>query len=104
MKPNKATVVAVLGSTQTLAWGSSYYLPAILGGPIAAGVGLSTRVFFGVFSVSLLLGAAIAPYIGVLIDRHGGRAVLTASSVIIAAGLALLGLAQGIIGLTAAWL
>jgi predicted MFS family arabinose efflux permease len=104
MKPNKVTVVAVLGSTQTLAWGSSYYLPAILGGPIAAGLGLSTSVFFGVFSVSLLLGAAIAPYIGVLIDRHGGRAVLTASSVIIAAGLALLGLAQGIIGLTAAWL
>src|SRR3954454_9568816 len=104
MKPNKVTVVAVLGSTQTLAWGSSYYLPAILGGPIAAGLGLSTSVFFGVFSVSLLLGAAIAPYIGVLIDRHGGRTVLTASSVIIGAGLALLGLAQGIIGLTAAWL
>jgi MFS family permease len=104
MKPNKVTVVAVLGSTQTLAWGSSYYLPAILGGPIAAGLGLSTSVFFGVFSVSLLLGAAIAPYIGALIDRHGGRAVLTASSLIIAAGLALLGLAQGIVGLTVAWL
>jgi MFS family permease len=104
MKPNKVTVVAVLGSTQTLAWASSYYLPAVLGAPIAAGLGLSTTVFFGVFSVSLLLGAAIAPYIGALIDRHGGRAVLTASSLVIAAGLALLGLAQGIVGLTIAWL
>jgi MFS family permease len=61
-------------------------------------------VFFGVFSAALLLGAAVGPYVGTLIDRHGGRAVLTASSLVIAAGLTLLGLAQGVVGLTAAWL
>jgi hypothetical protein len=33
-------VVAALGTTQTLAWGSSYYLPAILAEPIAQGLGL----------------------------------------------------------------
>jgi MFS family permease len=104
LKPTKTTVVAVLGSTQTLAWASSYYLPAVLGAPIATGLGLSTSVFFGVFSAALLLGAAVGPYVGTLIDRHGGRAVLTASSLVIAAGLALLGLAQGVVGLTAAWL
>ena len=104
MTPSKVTVVAVLGSTQTLAWGSSYYLPAVLGAPIAAGLNLSPSVFFGVFSLALLLGAAVGPYIGSLIDRHGGRAVLAASSLVIAGGLALLGLAQGIVGLTSAWL
>ena len=104
MRPSKTIVVTVLGSTQTLAWGSSYYLPAVLGAPIAAGLGLSTSVFFGVFSLALLLGAAVGPYIGTLIDRHGGRAVLTTSSLVIAAGLALLGLAQGVVGLIAAWL
>lgn len=104
MKPGKPVVVAVLGSTQTLAWGSSYYLPAVLGAQIAHGLDLSTSVFFGIFSISLLLGAAIAPYIGALIDRHGGRMILTGSSLIIAAGLALLGLAQGVAGLTIAWL
>lgn len=104
MKRSKSAVVAVLGSTQTLAWGSSYYLPAVLGAPIAAGLGVTISVFFGIFSVSLLLGAAISPYIGALIDRHGGRAVLTASSLVIAAGLLLLGLAQGVTGLIAAWL
>jgi MFS family permease len=99
-----ATVVAALGTAQTLAWGSSYYLPAVLGGPIAAGLGLSPSVFFGAFSAALLLGAAVGPYVGTLIDRHGGRAVLTGSSLVIAVGLALLGLAQGIVGLTVAWL
>ncbi|MFN9094120.1 MAG: MFS transporter, partial [Alphaproteobacteria bacterium] len=38
---SKARVVTVLGTTQTLAWGSSYYLPAILAAPIAEDLGLS---------------------------------------------------------------
>jgi MFS family permease len=104
MNRSRAIVVAALGSTQTLAWASSYYLPAILGAPIAAGLGLSTSMFFGIFSGSLLLQAAIGPWIGRLIDDYGGRSVLTASNLVIAAGLAALALAQGILGLTAAWL
>jgi MFS family permease len=87
-----------------LAWASSYYLPAILGAPIAAALGLPASVFFGIFSASLLLGAAISPWVGRLIDDHGGRAVLTASNAVLAMGLALLGLAQGIVSLTIAWL
>src|SRR5947209_18995872 len=98
MKPAKTTVVAVLGSTQTLSWASSYYLPAVLGAPIAAGLGLSTSVFFGVFSAALLLGAAIGPYVGTLIDRHGGRVILTASNIVLAAGLVILGLAADAFG------
>jgi len=97
-------VVSVLGTTQTLAWASSYYLPAVLGAPIAAGLGLSTSVFFGVFSAALLLGAAIGPYVGTLIDRRGGRIILTASNLVLAAGLAMLCLAADVFGLTAAWL
>jgi MFS family permease len=104
MNRGRATVVAVLGSTQTLAWASSYYVPAILGVPIAAGLGVSPSVFFGAFSASLLLPAAIGPWIGRLIDQYGGRAVLTTSNAVLAAGLAMLGICQGPIGLTLAWL
>jgi MFS family permease len=104
MRPGRTIVVAALGTTQTLAWASSYYLPAILGAPIAAALGLSANVFFGIFSASLLLGAAISPWVGRLIDDHGGRAVLAASNVVLAAGLAVLGLAQGVVSLTVAWL
>jgi MFS family permease len=97
-------VVASLGSTQTLAWASSYYLPAILGAPIATGLGLPVSLFFGIFSSALLLAAAIGPWVGRLIDQHGGRAVLSVSNVVLAAGLTVLGLAQGIASLTIAWL
>ena len=44
------TVVAVLGTTQTLAWASSFYLPAILGVPIAHALGIAPTLFFGLFS------------------------------------------------------
>jgi predicted MFS family arabinose efflux permease len=101
---NRAFVVAGLGTTQTLAWASSFYLPAILGGPIAAALGIAPNMFFGLFSAALLLSAATAPYVGTLIDRHGGRVVLIASNVVLSAGLALLGLAQGVASLALAWI
>jgi predicted MFS family arabinose efflux permease len=101
---SKSVVVTALGSTQTLAWASSYYLPAILGAPIAEALGLAPSLFFAVFSVALLLSSALAPNIGRIIDRHGGRAVLAASNAVLAAGLAMLGLSQGLSGLCIAWL
>jgi MFS family permease len=97
------TVVAVLGTTQTLAWASSFYLPAILAVPIAQALGIAPTLFFGLFSGALLLSAATAPLVGQLIDRHGGRAVLAASNLVLSAGLALLGLAQGVLSLAIAW-
>jgi MFS family permease len=97
-------VVAALGSTQTLAWASSYYLPAILGAPIAAALGLSPSIFFGIFSIALLLSAAAGPLVGKIIDRHGGRGMLAASNLVLALGLVLMARADGIIGLVVAWI
>ena len=51
-------VVIALGSAQTLAWGSTYYLPAILAAPMARDLGVSTGVVFGAFSAALLVAAA----------------------------------------------
>src|SRR5258707_7823009 len=104
MNRGRATVVAVLGSTQTLAWASSYYVPAILGVPIAAGLGVAPSVFFGAFSASLLLSVAIGPWIGRLIDQYGGRAVLTTSNAVLAACFALLCICHGPISLNLPWL
>jgi MFS family permease len=99
----RVTVVAALGTTQTIAWASSYYMPAILGAPIAGALHLTTSVFFGLFSGALLLSAVVGPSIGRLIDRHGGRILLTASNLVIAAGLVILAAAHGITGLVIAW-
>jgi MFS family permease len=104
MAANRITVVAALGSTQTLAWASSYYLPAILGAPIADALGLSPSVFFGVFSMALLASAAAGPVVGKIIDRHGGREMLAASNLVLALGLVLLARAQGVAGLVLAWI
>jgi MFS family permease len=104
MRHRVGTVVAMLGTTQTLAWASSFYLPAILGVPIAKALGIAPTLFFGLFSGALLLSAATAPMVGQLIDRHGGRMVLAASNLVLSAGLVLLGLTQGVLSLAIAWI
>jgi hypothetical protein len=95
MRARSTLTVAVIGTTQTLAWASSYYLPAILADPIAAGLGVPKSLFFGFFSGSLLLQAALGPMIGKAIDRHGGRDVLVLSNLVLAAGLGWLALRTG---------
>jgi MFS family permease len=100
---SRTVVVTALGTAQTLAWASSYYLPAILADPVAAGLGLSRDLFFLAFSLSLLIAAFAGPAVGRLIDRHGGRGVLMASNLVFAAGLAALAGASGPISLFAAW-
>jgi|SRR6476659_674594 predicted MFS family arabinose efflux permease len=104
MKGHQLPLIAALGTTQTLAWASSYYLPAILADPIAHDLGVSSNWIFAAFSVALVISAVLGPRIGRQIDRVGGRQVLALSSLTIAGGLALLGLASSIPMLVAAWL
>jgi MFS family permease len=103
VRARSALTVAAIGTTQTLAWGSSYYLPAVLADPIAVGLGIPKSVFFGFFSGSLLLQAALGPAIGKAIDRHGGRGILALSNLVLAAGLVWLAFAEGTVGLAGAW-
>ena len=99
----RVTVVVALGTTQTIAWASSYYMPAILGAPIASALHLPTSVFFALFSGALLLSAVVGPAVGRLIDRQGGRNLLAASNLVIAAGLLILAAAHSVTGLVIAW-
>jgi MFS family permease len=96
-------VVAALGTSQTLAWASSYYLPAILADPMAADLGVSRAVVFGAFSASLLISAALGPAVGRSIDRRGGRGVLVWSNVVLAVGLVVLAVAPGPVVFVAGW-
>ena len=98
------SVVATLGTTQTIAWASSYYLPAVLADPIARDLGVAPGLVFAAFSVALLVSGALGPLAGRLIDQRGGRAVLCASNVILAVGLLLLAAATGPVMLFAGWL
>jgi MFS family permease len=103
-RAGRTRVVATLGTAQTLAWGSSYYLPAVLAAPMAAELGLKVSTVFALFSLALLVSAAVGPGSGALIDRHGGRPVLMGTNVLFAVGLVALGCAQGVWGLAGGWL
>ncbi len=97
-------IIIALGTTQTLAWASSMYLPAILADPIARDLGVSSNWVFAAFSASLVISALLGPRIGRQIDLVGGRPVLSMSNLIFAAGLALLGFSTSLPVMTAAWL
>src|SRR3954466_1262490 len=101
--PRTTTVVVALGTSQTLAWASSYYIPAILAVPMARDLGLSTAWVFGSFSAALLLTAVLGPAVGRVIDARGGRDVLVVPTLVLAAGRVGLAFARGPIGLAAAW-
>src|SRR3546814_13946600 len=98
-----AGIVTRLGIAQTLAWASSYYLPAMLAAPMARDLGVSTPTVFAAFSAALIISALLGPYAGHLIDRYGGRPVLAVISIIFAAGPAGLGRAPGRPGPLAGW-
>jgi predicted MFS family arabinose efflux permease len=97
-------IILALGTTQTLAWASSYYIPAILADPIARDLGISSNWIFAAFSASLVLSALLGPRIGRQIDLVGGRSMLSISNLTLAAGLVLLGLTSSIPMLVIAWL
>lgn len=96
-------LIGVIGLTQILAWGSTFYLPAVLATPIALDSGWSLGNVVAGLSWGLLVAGFSAPRAGRLIDRFGGRPVLAASSVLLAAGLALLGLAPSLAIYFLAW-
>ena len=104
MSQRQLPIILALGTTQTLAWASSYYLPALLADPMARDLGVSSNWIFGAFSASLVISALLGPRIGRQIDLVGGRQVLSASSLTIAAGLVLLGVSQSVAVMAIAWL
>ena len=86
VEPTLLRTVAPLGTAQTLAWASSYYLPAMLATPMARDLGVSAPTVFAAFSLALIVLALIGPWAGQWIDRHGGRRVLMATNLVFCPG------------------
>lgn len=103
MLTRRTGTVAALGSAQTLAWASSYYLPAMLAAPMARDLGVTMPTVFAAFSVALIVSALLGPHAGRAIDRWGGRPVLMATNLVFALGLVSMGLSEGVLGLFGAW-
>lgn len=105
--PNLSSPTAVvlgLGTAQTLAFASTYYLPALLAEPMARDLGVDRATVFAAFSLAMGVSALVGPAAGRRIDAHGGRGLLSLTSLGFALGLLALSAVQGLWSLVAAWL
>jgi predicted MFS family arabinose efflux permease len=93
---DRRVVITALGIAQILAWGTSFYFPAVFAEPIVKDTGWSLGFVVGGTSIGLLTAGLISPQVGRIIDVRGGRPILLASSLFYAAGLALVGLSHAL--------
>jgi predicted MFS family arabinose efflux permease len=96
-------IVATLGLLQILAWGSTFYLLAVLGRPIAADTGWPFAGVIGGVSLALLIAGLISPFVGRTIAVRGGRPVLAAGAALLALGLAGMALSPNLPAYLFAW-
>ena len=86
-------IVAALGLTQIIGYGTLYYSFGALAPSMAAEFGWSQEWVYGVLSASLLVGGCVAPTSGRLADRYGAAKVMAWGSAAAAAALVLCALA-----------
>ncbi len=96
-------LIAALGVTMIVGYGSVFYSFSLLLGPVQAELGAPKQLLVGAFSLALLAWGLCSPWVGLRIDRHGGRGVMTAGSLISGVLLLALSQAQSALGFTLAW-
>ena len=97
------TAVFALGIGQIIAWGTTLYALGVLGTPIMKDTGWSRTLVFGGLTAGLLVSGLISTSVGRIIDRRGGRIVMTVGSVVTAVGLGVLALVQDPWSYLAVW-
>ena len=91
------SIVAVLGVTQIVGYGTLFYSYPILVPAMARDLAVAPQVLFGVLSVGLLLGGLAGPRLGRAMDRHGAPHAMVIGSGLAAVLLAGAALAPGIV-------
>jgi predicted MFS family arabinose efflux permease len=82
MSAGPRRLVAVLALTQTVGYGVLFYAFPVLLVPIATDLRASTATVAGAVTVAILVGVVAAVPVGRWLDRHGGRALMTAGSLL----------------------
>ncbi|MEQ8663161.1 MAG: MFS transporter [Gammaproteobacteria bacterium] len=70
-------LIGLLGCAQIVSWGALYYGFSLFVVPMQATFGWSLTALNGALSAGLLVAGLCAYPIGALIDRHGGRSVMS---------------------------
>ncbi|WP_449411275.1 hypothetical protein [Methylobacterium komagatae] len=84
---------AALGLTQIILWGGSFFLTAVIVGPVVESTGWPQGLVIGSLSLAILISGLLSPWIGTQIRRFGGRPVLVAGTLVMALGLVLMAMA-----------
>lgn len=95
--------ICALGIAQIISWGSLYYAFSFLITPLMEASGGDKPSVFAAFSFGLLISGLLSAPVGALIDRVGGRGVMTAGSIGAAGLLALLSQVHSVFALYAVW-
>ncbi len=98
-----ATAVIALGITQIIAWGSTIYALGVLAKPIATDTGWSMDFVIGGITCGLLASGVVSTTVGRLIDKYGGRRVMTLGSALMALAQTAVALAPSAPLYLAAW-
>jgi MFS family permease len=96
-------VVRILAFTQIMSWGAIYYAITILAPGIERELGWRPEIVFGAFSWSLLVAGIASTPVGILLDRFGGRYVMSIGSALAGIGMIALGAAHSVALYFAAW-
>src|SRR5438045_9338952 len=88
-----AVLISALGIAQIISWGSLFYAIGVLGPAMRRDLGVSELYLFSAFTAGLIVSGTLAPTMGRLIDRRGGRLVLSLGSVLAIVALLMLAFA-----------
>ena len=84
---SRPDVVAALAVSTTIGYGVLYYAFSVLLEPMSTDLGISAPTVTGALTLAVLVSAALAIPVGRWLDRHGGRALMTAGSLLGAAAV-----------------
>lgn len=96
-------VVCAIGVGQIFAWGTSFYLIAMLAAPVAQETGWPMTWIVAGQSLALLVAGLASPRVGRAIERVGGGRVLASASLLFAAGHVLLAVSHHLAVWYAGW-
>jgi len=95
---DRRLVIAALGLSQIIGYGTLYYAFGVLAPAMAADLGWSGEWVFGALSLALLAAGLVAPIAGRWADQYGAGRVMTLGSAAAALALAGCALAPGKLG------
>ena len=86
--------VAALSLTQLIGWGSTFYLPAVIGPAIARELDIGLTMVMAGPTIMLIVMAMVSWPLSSIFERHGTRSIMAFGSAMGAIGLLLISLAS----------